>query len=95
MAEGTPLPGPQTDPNDTVGEQVDYLIKNAPTVIDESKKGYKTTEFWVSLLASVLVVFDGIPTPETKEGYVVGAIAVAYAVARGIAKAGVPAVRRK
>lgn len=62
------------------------------TIITESKSGWKTTEFWVALVVSLLTVLDGVPLPEKFEGGVVAAIAVAYALSRGLAKKGVPNV---
>ncbi len=73
-------------------EEYEELADLAPVVVRESKEGYKTTEFWVSVVTSLAVVFNGVPLPESKEGYVVAFIAGLYAVARGLAKKGVPAV---
>lgn len=76
---------------DTV-EELTELQKNLPVIIGETKKGYKTTEFWVTVITSLAVVFNGIPAPESKEGYIVAFIAGLYAVARGLAKRGTPEV---
>ncbi len=61
-------------------------------IVKESKAGYRTTEFWVSVAVSLLTVLDGIPLPEKFEGAILAAIAVAYTLSRGIAKQGVPHV---
>lgn len=66
---------------------------DARLVVKETKKGYKTTEFWLTILGSLAVVFNGVPLPESKEGYVVAALVGLYAVARGLAKKGIPDVR--
>ena len=76
---------------DTPEEQKE-LIDIGPVVVKETKEGYRTTEFWVTVLTSLAVVFNGVPLPESKEGYVVAFIAGLYAVARGLAKRGVPHV---
>lgn len=68
------------------------VIEAAPAVIKESKSGAKTTEFWLAVVTSVLVVLNGIPLPEQYEGVVVAALAGIYALSRGISKQGIPAV---
>jgi hypothetical protein len=68
------------------------VIGRVPAVIEETRKGYKTTEFWIVVATSVLTVLNGIPLPEKYEGVVVAALAAIYALSRGIAKKGVPAV---
>lgn len=72
--------------------QLDEVVDLAPVVIKESKDGYRTTEFWVAIAAALATQFDVTSLPEKVQGYVVGAIAVAYVISRGIAKKGVPAV---
>lgn len=74
---------------DTV-EELTELQKSLPVVVAETKKGYKTTEFWFTIITSLAVVFNGIPAPESKEGYIIAFIAGLYAVARGLAKRGSP-----
>lgn len=61
-------------------------------IIRETKSGWKTTEFWVTVAVSLLTVLDGVPLPEKFEGFVVSAVVVAYALSRGLAKQGVPHV---
>ncbi len=56
----------------------------------ESKPGYRTTEFAVALGSIALIVLDVIPLAERVEGKYAAFIAIGYAVARGLAKAGVP-----
>lgn len=68
------------------------VLEALPEVVKESKKGYKTTEFWATVIASVLVLVGPIPVPESKEGGVVALLIGAYTVARGVAKAGSPNV---
>jgi hypothetical protein len=62
------------------------------TVIKESKAGFKTTEFWVAVVVSLLTVLEAYPVPDDLKAVIVGAISVAYAVSRGISKSGVPAI---
>ena len=70
------------DPSE-IGDEVAYVVK-------ESKAGWKTTEFWITVITSIAVVFNGIPAPESKEGYIVAGVAALYAVSRGLAKNKVP-----
>lgn len=65
-------------------------VESVPEIIKESKAGYRTTEFWLTILASLLVLFDGIPLPEKYEGAVSAALVAVYALSRGLAKQGVP-----
>lgn len=64
-------------------------------VSKETKPGYKTTEFWVTAAALLVTTLQeavglfNITDPTVIK--VQGIIVAAYAVARGLAKAGVPA----
>jgi hypothetical protein len=59
-------------------------------VIKEAKAGYKTTEFWLTLAGALLINLNAVPLPEKYEGMVTAALVGFYALARGVAKAGVP-----
>lgn len=83
---------PETDVVVNQTFETDDLAPAINGIIKESKSGYKTTEFWVSIAVALLTVLDGIPLPEKFEGVVVGAIGAVYVISRGIAKQGVPAV---
>lgn len=63
----------------------------------ESKPGWRTTEFWLTVLATVsagLIAFGAVPVPDGVPKwvtYVAGvASVIGYAIARGLAKFGVP-----
>ena len=56
----------------------------------ESKPGIKTTELAVTAGSILLLVLDVIPLQEKSEGKYAALIAIAYIIARGLAKAGVP-----
>lgn len=56
----------------------------------ESKPGLKTTELAVTVGSIALLLLDVIPAAERSEGKYAAWIAIAYIVARGLAKAGVP-----
>jgi hypothetical protein len=71
---------------------VEDFIEKIPAIVKESKAGYKTTEFWITVVTAILVVLNGIPLPERYEGFVVTALAALYAISRGLAKQGVPDV---
>lgn len=66
----------------------------ASVVVKETKAGYRTTEFWITVITSLAVAFDGIPAPESFEGFILAGLAGFYAISRGFAKKGVPAVDR-
>jgi hypothetical protein len=73
-------------------EAITDLLESLPMVVKESKAGYKTTEFWVTILASAATLLDVIPMPEHYKAIVVGVLGTAYTISRGIAKKGIPAV---
>lgn len=77
---------------DTPTDSVEDIIEALPGAIKETKEGHKTTEFWLTLVGSVLVLLNGIPAPESKEAYIIGALLAVYTASRGIAKKGVPYV---
>lgn len=68
------------------------LIDVAPEVITESKPGYKTTEFWITVSLSILTLLDGLPLPDKYKGIVVAALGAVYTISRGFAKSGAPNV---
>ncbi len=59
----------------------------------ENKKGYKTTEFWLTTLGSILTLLNqsgaiGTPLPLEPIMAILGSIS-AYALSRGVAKKGI------
>lgn len=57
----------------------------------ESKVGYKTTEFWLSLIVILLAQVGALSLPgHYGKTVTTAAAAAAYAVSRGLAKSGVP-----
>jgi hypothetical protein len=71
-------------------DAIEDIITHVPEAVQETRKGYKTTEFWIVLAISVLTVLNGIPLPEKYEGIVVAALGAVYALSRGLAKQGIP-----
>lgn len=65
-------------------------------VNSEAKPGYKTTEFWVMMLALVVsTVQEGVGMFNVTDNRVIlfqSVIVGAYALARGLAKSGTPAL---
>lgn len=57
-----------------------------------NKSGWKTTEFWVSLLTTVGAVGSGIVgfLPASTAAIVASVASAAYAISRGLAKKDVP-----
>lgn len=72
---------------------IDTLEPAVLSVVKESKAGYKTTEFWVTLLGVFLTQVGALHLPG-KYGATITTVALlaAYALSRGIAKNGVPHV---
>lgn len=70
----------------------DTLEPAINTIITESKAGYKTTEFWVTIVVSLFAVVDPASLPDWAQTALLGVAAAAYAVSRGLAKAGIPHV---
>lgn len=76
----------------TPDDVIDSVEEALPVIVTETKAGYRTTEFWVTVVTGLAVALNGIPLPESKEGYVLAGLAAVYAVARGLAKKGIPSV---
>lgn len=55
----------------------------------ETKKFYLTSEFWVAVAAVVGSLSGALPIPPEYEGVVAAVVTAAYAISRGLAKAGV------
>lgn len=70
---------------------IENVVNEVPAVFTETKKGYKTTEFWVVILSAIAVNVQPA-VPEKWQAILTGALAIGYALARGHAKAGIPAV---
>jgi len=58
----------------------------------ESKPGYLTTEFWVTILTLILNNVSVLPIPDKWQGAINAILPVGYALARGLAKLGHPEV---
>jgi len=56
----------------------------------ETKTGWKTSEFWVSVAVALTALAGALPIPPHYSGVVAAAIGGAYAISRGFAKSGVP-----
>lgn len=70
---------------------VQEIVHDAAPLLKETKTGYKTTEFWAAIAA---VVADLGTDISSKNKLVVSGIAALYALARGLAKSGVPTFER-
>jgi hypothetical protein len=67
---------------------VSTLVQDVPLAINETRRGWKTSEFWGVLVAAFTTVGPIDVTDKNK--LIVGVLAIGYALARGLAKAGVP-----
>lgn len=63
-----------------------------PEIVKETKAGWRTTEFWLALVSSVGIALGAVPTPHDTQGYALAVIVALYAIARGLAKKGIPVV---
>jgi hypothetical protein len=84
---------PLPKPDDYVGNAPDTdalegVLEAFPEVIKESKAGYKTTEFWVTIAGSAAALLGAVP--EKYQPIVLAVLGGAYAISRGLAKKGVP-----
>lgn len=70
--------------------QQGYLLEQrvAP-IVQETRRSWKTTEFWTSLGTALTVLVTSIPVHDKLYLSIVAAV---YALARGLAKAGTPNV---
>lgn len=64
----------------------------SPPAARESKPGYLTTEFWVTLLTLVLNNLSVLPIPDKYQGLINVLVPIGYALSRGLAKSGQPDV---
>jgi hypothetical protein len=73
-----------------IEHDIDYLLEAEPAVVKEAKAGYKTTEFWLTLVAAILTQVGALHLPG-KYGDTIATVALlaSYALSRGIAKSGV------
>jgi hypothetical protein len=94
--EATVTPDVPTEHEETqaIEAAVEHGRVDLPAVIKETKAGYKTTEFWVAIVSLVIVNLNGVvmTLPDKYQAIATAAIAAFYAVARGQAKSGVPAL---
>lgn len=82
------------EPTNTAAEEIGKINvadteSTVKAIVKETKAGYKTTEFWGIIAVSLLDVVSQVPT---KDKLVASIVAAAYALARGLAKSGVPNV---
>lgn len=75
-------------------DAISGVVEALPLVIEESKKGYKTTEFWLTILGLVVVNVNGLvmSLPDKYQAIASAILAGLYALSRGQAKKGIPAV---
>lgn len=67
---------------------VTELVSNVPLAISETRRGWKTSEFW-GVIAAAFASLGPIDVSDKNKLLVTG-LAALYAIARGLAKAGVP-----
>lgn len=81
--------------NEAIGANVvadPEVLSALPGVIAEAKSGWKTSEFWISLLGIFGVQVGALDMSGVSPGVATAALMVAYVLSRGVAKLGVPHV---
>lgn len=80
----------------TIKGDIDYLLEAEPLVVKEAKAGYKTTEFWLTIVGAVLTQVGALHLPG-KYGDTIATVSLlaSYALSRGIAKSGQPHVEEE
>jgi hypothetical protein len=71
-------------PDETAG--LGNLVEDVPVLIEETRRGWKTSEFWGAIVA---VAADVGLDLGSKDKVLISALAAIYALARGVAKNGV------
>lgn len=73
------------------------VAADLPEIIAETRKGWKTTEFWLTIAGLLAVNLNGVvlTLPDKYQAIATAVIAGLYAVSRGQAKAGVPHIEVK
>jgi hypothetical protein len=86
MSTTTPI---ETAVADAKAQNLTGVLAEIPAVEKQVKAGYKTTEFWLTLVALALTNFSVIKIPGKYGQAIADAAAVAgYAISRGLAKRG-------
>lgn len=76
--------------------QIQAIVADIPAVVRETKSGYKTTEFWLTIAGLLALNLNGavmtLPDKYQAAGSVV--LGCMYVISRGFAKKGVPHVEQ-
>lgn len=77
--------------------EVQAAAADIPEIISETRKGWKTTEFWLTIAGLLAVNLNGVvlTLPDKYQAIATAVIAGLYAISRGQAKAGIPHVEVK
>lgn len=75
--------------------EVQAVVTDAVAVFKETKAGWRTTEFWLTLAGLVAVNASGLvmTLPDRYQAIASAILAGLYALSRGQAKQGIPAVQ--
>ena len=90
MSEFQPTPAEQH-----MSDELHEVYTDVVPLVKETKDGWKTTEFWLTLAGVLALNVNAIPMPDKYQGFASAVILGLYAIARGIAKQGVPDVQEK
>lgn len=88
----TVLENPTIQNFTAVAGDLEPLQASLPEIIKETKSGYKTSEFWLTIVGSISVATGLVPTPVDTKGWALVALVALYCIARGLSKKGVPSI---
>lgn len=74
-------------------DQLEGVLEAIPVLYEETRKGWKTTEFWLTVASLVAVNASGVvmTLPDKYQAIASAIIGGLYVVSRGVAKKGVAA----
>lgn len=78
-------------------DAVQTVIHDVPAIVKETKEGYKTTEFWLTIAGLAAVNLNGVvmTLPDRYQAIASAVLAGLYALSRGQAKKGVPHIEKE
>lgn len=74
--------------------EVQHALEALPLIYTETRAGYKTTEFWLTVAGLAALNLNGVilTLPDKWQAVGTAVLAGLYAISRGFAKKGIPAV---
>ena len=75
---------------------IQALVEDIPAIVRETKAGYKTTEFWLTIAGLLAVNLNGVVMSLPDKYQMIGSVIMGgvYVLSRGTAKKGIPHVEK-